>query len=52
MKKIAKQYSFFKEGDILTEEYILALPEEQQEIANQINRRTEFQVLKTTYDLF
>ena len=43
---------FFKEGDILTEEYILALPEEQQEIANQINRRTEFQVLKTTYDLF
>ena len=51
-KKIAKQYSFFKEGDILTEEYILALPEEQQEIANQINRRTEFQVLKTTYDLF
>ena len=36
----------------IREEYILALPEEQQEVANQINRRTEFQVLKTTYDLF
>lgn len=51
-KKIAREHPFLKEGDILTEEFILALPPEQQEIANQINRRTEFQVLTITYDLF
>ena len=41
----------FKEGDVLTEEYILALPPEQQEIANALNRRTEFRVLDTNYRL-
>ena len=43
-KKMAKQFDFLKEGDVLTEEFILALPPEQQEIADQINRRTEFKV--------
>ena len=51
-KKMAKQFDFLKEGDVLTEEYILALPPEQQEIADQINRRTEFKVLRTNYNLF
>ncbi len=51
-KKMAAKYTFLKEGDILTENYILALTPEQQEIANQINRRTEFRVLKITYKLF
>lgn len=32
-KKMAKQFDFLKEGDVLTEEFILALPPEQQEIA-------------------
>ena len=51
-KKVAERYEFLKEGDVLTEEYILKLPEEQQEQCNQLNRRTEFIVLRTTYGLF
>ena len=51
-KKMAERNPFMKEGDTLTEEYILALPEEQQEICNAENRRTEFRVLRTTYGLF
>ena len=51
-KKLAREYPQFKEGDVLTEEYILALPEADQEIADQINRRTEFQVLSIDYRMF
>ena len=49
---MAEKYPQFKEGDILTEEYILQLSPEDQEVANQINRRTEFQVLSITYNLY
>jgi peptidoglycan-associated lipoprotein len=49
---LAKQYTFFKEGDTLTESYILRLTPEQQTIANQINRRTEFRVTSTTYKMY
>ena len=45
----AEKYVFLKESDVLTEEYILKLSPAQQEQANQINRRTEFRVVKTTY---
>lgn len=51
-KKLASQYPQFKEGDILTEEFILTLTEEDQEVAHQINRRTEFQVMSITYNLY
>lgn len=51
-KKMAKNYDFLHEGDVLTEEFILQLTPEQQEIADQINRRTEFKVLRTNYNLF
>ena len=51
-KKTAEEHDFLKEEDVLTEAFILELTPEQQEIANQINRRTEFQVLRTTYKLF
>lgn len=51
-KIIAAKHRFLKIGDLLTPEFIEALPKEQQEIANQINRRTEFRVLRTTYNLF
>ena len=51
-KKVAERYPFLKEGDELTEDYIARLPEEQQEQCNQLNRRTEFRVLRTTYGLF
>ncbi len=48
---IAGQYQFLKEGTILTETYINSLgSEEQKEIAHQINRRTEFRVLRTDYE--
>lgn len=51
-KKLAKSFDFLKEGDVLTEEFILTLTPEQQEMADQINRRTEFKVLRTNYNLF
>lgn len=52
-KKLAREYPDFKEGDVLTEDYILALPTtELQEQADQINRRTEFQVLSIDYRMF
>lgn len=50
-KALVKQYDFLKEGDILTEEFILKLPKEQQEICDQINRRTQFKVLSISYGL-
>ena len=51
-RKVAEKYPFLKEGDVLTETYVTSLPEEQQEKCNQLNRRTEFIVLRTTYGLF
>jgi peptidoglycan-associated lipoprotein len=51
-KKLAREYPQFAEGDTLTEEYILKLSPEDQEIADQINRRTEFQVLSIDYRMF
>lgn len=51
-KKLTEKYTFLHENDTLTEEFIKRLPEEQQEICNALNRRTEFKVLRTTYGLF
>lgn len=51
-KKVAERYAFLKAGDVLTEDFIAKLPEEQQEQCNQLNRRTEFTVLRTTYGMF
>lgn len=51
-KKLTERYPFLKEGDVLTEEFILSLKPEEQEICNQLNRRTEFIVLRTTYGMF
>ena len=50
-RRIAEQYPFLHEGDTLTEDFILALPEEQRELCNALNRRTEFRVLRTTYQM-
>lgn len=47
-----KQYPFIPVEQELNEEFIDTLTKEQQEICNQINRRTEFKVLKTTYKLY
>jgi peptidoglycan-associated lipoprotein len=49
--EIAKQDPFLKTGAALTEQYINTLAnDEQKEIAHQINRRTEFRVLRTDYE--
>ncbi len=48
---IASQYSFLKEGAQLNEQFVNTLPtDEQKEIAYQIDRRTEFKVLRTDYE--
>jgi outer membrane protein OmpA-like peptidoglycan-associated protein len=51
-KKLAEKHPFLKEGDTLTEAFISNLNEEEQETCNALNRRTEFQVLRTTYNLY
>ncbi len=51
-RKVAERYPWLKENDVLTEELILKLKPEQQETANALNRRTEFKVLRTTYNMF
>ena len=50
-KKVAEYYPWLKEGDVLTEEFIQKLKPEEQETANALNRRTEFTVLRTTYNM-
>lgn len=52
-KRVARLYPQFKEGDVLTEEFILALENEaDREAADQINRRTEFSVLSVDYNMY
>lgn len=51
-KKLTEKYPWLKEDDILTEDFIKKLDSEKQEICNQLNRRTEFIVLRTTYGMF
>ncbi len=48
---IAGQNSFLKSGTTLSDQYINSLAnDEQREIAHQINRRTEFKVMRTDYE--
>ena len=51
-KRINKQYPQFEEGTLLDEAFIETLSDEDKAAADQINRRTEFQVLTTTYQMF
>lgn len=51
-KRLAREFPLFEEGRVLDEAFIESLPEEQQEIADQINRRTEFQVLSVDYQMY
>lgn len=48
---ISRTHPFLPEGQVLDEAFINTLTPEQQEIADQINRRTEFQVLEITWGL-
>ena len=47
-----KQYSYLPVEQVLDELFISTLTTEQQEVCNSLNRRTEFRVLKTTYNLY
>lgn len=48
--KTAKLYPFLEDGNVLNEAFINALSSrEEQEIAHQLNRRTEMKVLRTDY---
>ncbi|MDE6449662.1 MAG: OmpA family protein, partial [Muribaculaceae bacterium] len=51
-KKLAREFPQFTEGTELTAEYIDTLDPENREVADQINRRTEFQVLSTDYPMY
>jgi peptidoglycan-associated lipoprotein len=39
------RYDWLKKGDVLSPEYVENLTDEQQEVANQLNRRTELRVI-------
>jgi peptidoglycan-associated lipoprotein len=47
-----KQYPFLPKDQVLDEASITTLTNDQQEVCNSLNRRTEFRVLKTTYNLY
>lgn len=51
-KRINREYPQFPEGTVLNEEFVLTLSEADQEAADQINRRTEFQVTSIDYEMF
>ncbi|MDE5607363.1 MAG: OmpA family protein [Muribaculaceae bacterium] len=51
-KKLAREFPQFEEGTTLTPDFIETLSPEDQEAADQINRRTEFQVLSTNYQMY
>ena len=48
---LVEKYDFLKEGDVLNEEFINQLSDDEQEIADQINRRTEFRIIDPSYGL-
>lgn len=51
-KRINREYPQFEEGTVLNETFIDTLSEEDREAADQINRRTEFQVTSINFDMF
>lgn len=50
-EKLHLEYDFLPEGQPLDEDFVNTLPPEQRDVADQINRRTEFQVLSTTWGI-
>lgn len=51
-KKLAREYPQFTEGQVLDQAFVESLSPEDQEAADQINRRTEFQVLSIDYQMY
>jgi peptidoglycan-associated lipoprotein len=50
-EKMHERYEFLPEGQVLDEAFVNTLSEEQQSVADQINRRTEFKVISTTWGI-
>lgn len=51
-RKLAREFPQFEEGTELTPEFIETLEQADQDAADQINRRTEFQVSSIDYNMF
>lgn len=51
-KKLAREYPQFTEGQVLDQAFVESLSPEDQDVADQINRRTEFQVLSIDYQMY
>lgn len=51
-KAMVRKYKFMRLNVPLDENFLSKLTDEQKETANQLNRRTEFKVLKTTYKMY
>lgn len=49
-KRINREFPQFAEGTVLSEEFIETLSPEEQEVADQINRRTEFKVTSIDFE--
>ena len=47
-----KQYPYLPKEQVLDETFITTLSTDKQEVCNSLNRRIEFRVLKTTYNLY
>ena len=47
-----KLYPYMPKDQVLDEAFITTLTADKQEVCNSLNRRTEFRVLKTTYNLY
>lgn len=50
--KLNREFPQFPVGTVLDEKFVESLDPEQQEIADQINRRTEFRVTSITYEYY
>ena len=50
-EKLHEQYEFLPIGQELDEDFVNSLEPAEREIADQINRRTEFQVISTTWGI-
>lgn len=48
-RKLTETHIFLKEGDVLSDEFLSKLTPEQQDSCHALNRRTQFRVLRTTY---
>lgn len=51
-EQLHKQYPYLPKDQVLDEAFITTLSADKQEVCNSLNRRTEFRVLKTTYNLY